>query len=75
LELAATYAVGIARNHPFVDGNKRMAFMALGLFLADDGRALGASEEEATSMMLEVAAGSADIPRLVAWLVEVTDPA
>jgi death-on-curing protein len=75
LELAATYAVGIARNHPFVDGNKRMAFMALGLFLADHGRALRASEEDATSMMLEVAAGSADIPRLVAWLVEVTDPA
>ena len=47
LELAATYAVAIASNHSFVDGNKRMAFIALGQFLADNGGILTASTDEA----------------------------
>lgn len=52
LFLAATYAVGIASNHLFVDGNKRMAFIALGQFLADNGIVLIAPPAEATEVML-----------------------
>jgi death-on-curing protein len=68
LELAATYAVGIASNHPFLDGNKRMGFIALGQFLADNGVHLLASDDEATETMLAVAAGRVDIVHLTAWL-------
>lgn len=68
LELAATYAVGIASNHPFVDGNKRMAFIALGQFLADNGVVLTAKPADATAIMLGVAAGEVDIPHLTEWL-------
>ncbi|MBI1196905.1 MAG: type II toxin-antitoxin system death-on-curing family toxin [Phenylobacterium sp.] len=68
LELAAAYAVGIASNHPFVDGNKRMAFIALGQFLADNGVVLTAKPADATAIMLGVAAGEVDIPQLTEWL-------
>lgn len=68
LELAATYAVGIAMNHPFVDGNKRVAFMALGQFLLDNRVILTASDEEATEVMLSVAQGQTDIEALTTWL-------
>ncbi len=68
LELAATYAVGVARNHPFVDGNKRVAFIALGQFLLDNRVILTASDEEATAMMLSVATGAMDIAMLAEWL-------
>jgi death-on-curing protein len=64
LELAATYAVGIASNHPFVDGNKRKAFMALGQFLEDNGVILTASPADATTVMLSVAMGQASIADL-----------
>lgn len=68
LELAATYAVGIASNHPFVDGNKRMAFIALGQFLEDNGIVLTADADDATEIMLSVATGKTDIAALAAWL-------
>jgi death-on-curing protein len=68
LELAATYAVGIAGNHPFIDGNKRAAFMGLGLFLDDNGLSIEAAREDATQIMLGVAEGTIDIDRLTAWL-------
>jgi death-on-curing protein len=67
-ELAATYAVGISANHPFVDGNKRMAFMALGQFLIDNGVALTAKPEAATEIMLQVARAEVGISELAAWL-------
>ena len=67
-ELAATYAVGIASNHPFIDGNKRAAFMALGLFLEDNGLRLTAENDDATQVMLAVARGELDIPALTDWL-------
>ena len=67
-ELAATYAVGIASNHPFVDGNKRMAFIALGQFLADNGLSLIASDEDAIKVMLGVATGAVGIEDLTVWL-------
>lgn len=68
IELAATYAVAISSNHPFVDGNKRAAFMALGLFLDDNGLQLIAEGGDATQTMLAVAAGELDIPALTDWL-------
>ena len=55
--LAAGYGVGIAKNHPFVDGNKRAAFLAVGMFLYINGMRLQASQAEATVTMLAVAAG------------------
>lgn len=67
-ELAATYAIGIASNHPFVDGNKRAAFAALLLFLTLNGRPLAADKAEAIRTMLAVAAGEIDIPHLAAWV-------
>ncbi len=66
--LAAAYGVGLAKNHPFVDGNKRSAFLAIGLFLAINGRRLQVGQAEATLTMLAVAAGTLDEAGLAAWL-------
>lgn len=71
LELAATYAVAIARNHPFIDGNKRVAFVALGQFLLDNRVLLSATDDDATAVMLSVATGDTDIAALTAWLRDV----
>lgn len=67
-DLAATYGFGIARNHPFVDGNKRTAFLSVGLFLALNGMRLKASQVDATLTMLAVAAGEMDEAAFAAWL-------
>lgn len=69
-DLAAAYGVGLAKNHPFVDGNKRAAFLAIGLFLALNGSRLTADQVSATRTMLAVAAGDMDEPALAAWLRE-----
>jgi death-on-curing protein len=69
-ELAAAYGAGLAQNHPFVDGNKRAAFLSIGLFLALNGRRLVASQAEATAAMLSLAAGELTEPALAAWLRE-----
>jgi death on curing protein len=66
--LAAAYGVGLAKNHPFVDGNKRAAFLAVGLFLALNGHRLNASQAEATLTMLAVAAGTLDEPAFADWI-------
>jgi len=68
IDLAATYAVAIASNHPFIDGNKRSAFMALGLFLEENGFRLEANTGDATETMLAVACGDMTIEALAAWL-------
>lgn len=68
--LAAAYGVGLAKNHPFVDGNKRAAFLAVGLFLALNGFRLCASQIEATKAMLAVAAGELSEPDFAAWIRE-----
>ena len=68
LELAATYAVAMASNHPFVDGNKRAAFMTLGLFLEDNGMRLVAEPDNATDVMMGAASGEVDIAQLTDWL-------
>lgn len=66
--LAATYAVGVASNHPFVDGNKRAAYQALILFLSMNGAPLEADPVDAINIMLGVAAGQIDIEALAAWV-------
>ncbi|MBC7769496.1 MAG: type II toxin-antitoxin system death-on-curing family toxin [Phycisphaerales bacterium] len=68
--LAGAYAFGIARNHPFVDGNKRTAFVACELFLVANGRELVASDEECLAMMLSLAASEIDEAQYAAWLRE-----
>ena len=67
-ELAACYAVAIARNHPFIDGNKRAAFMAMVLFLALNGLELEAPMVEATVTMLQMAAGDMLEDEFTAWV-------
>ena len=67
-DLAAAYAVGLAKNHAFVDGNKRVAFLAVGLFLRLNGHRLTASQADATVTMLGVAAGEINEPDFAQWL-------
>jgi death on curing protein len=67
-ELAAAYAFGIAKNHPFVDGNKRAAFAALGLFLLKNGRSLNAPEAEATLTIIRLAASELTEAELSIWI-------
>ncbi|MDE2361862.1 MAG: type II toxin-antitoxin system death-on-curing family toxin [Hyphomicrobiales bacterium] len=66
--LAAAYAFGIAKNHPFIDGNKRTAFVAMELFVMDNGFALTASDEEALMAMLRLAAGDMTEEEYAAWV-------
>lgn len=67
-DLAASYGVGLAKNHSFVDGNKRVAFLAVGLFLALNGHRLVTTQLDATLTMLDVAAGKLDEAGLAHWL-------
>jgi death-on-curing protein len=67
-ELAAAYCYGIAKNHAFVDGNKRAAFLSAGLFLAINGYRLAASQVDAIETMLGVAAGRVSEPELAVWI-------
>jgi death-on-curing protein len=66
--LAAAYAFGIAKNHPFADGNKRAAFIAAGLFLRINGIVLKADKAEAVLVMLDLASGEITEPQFVEWL-------
>ena len=66
--LAASYGVGVANNHAFIDGNKRVAFLCVGLFLAINGWRLKTTQLEATSAMLAVAAGELDEAAFAEWL-------
>ncbi|HMJ94116.1 MAG TPA: type II toxin-antitoxin system death-on-curing family toxin [Allosphingosinicella sp.] len=65
--LAAAYAFGLARNHPFVDGNKRTAWVLARLFLALNGHALEFEPNDAISMMLALAAGRLPEESLAEW--------
>jgi death-on-curing protein len=67
-ELAATYALGIARNHPFVDGNKRTAYVALETFLAVNGCRFAASDADSVIMMLQLAAGELSDEEFTLWV-------
>jgi death-on-curing protein len=66
--LAAGYAFGIARNHPFVDGNKRAAFGAMIVFLGLNGIDFLAPPESATAIILALAAGEVDEEGLTRWI-------
>jgi death-on-curing protein len=66
--LAAAYGVGIAKNHPFADGNKRAAFLSVGLFLALNGRRLVADKTEAIEVVLAIAAGDLSEADFAAWI-------
>src|SRR4051794_16386955 len=66
--LAAIYLIAIASNHPFIDGNKRAAFLAAGLFLRRNGRRLTASQPDAARVVLSVAAGEREMAPLAEWL-------
>lgn len=67
-DLAASYAMGIARNHPFLDGNKRTALVvAAGLFLPLNGYKLATSDGEIVRIMLSVADGSITEESLASW--------
>jgi death-on-curing protein len=66
--LAAAYAFGLAKNHPFVDGNKRAAFLAAGLFLMLNGHRLRASQSDATLAVFGLAAGDVDEAAFADWL-------
>jgi death-on-curing protein len=66
--LAASYAFGIARNHPFADGNKRTAFVALEVFLNLNGYTLEASDEECVLTILNLASGQLDEAALAEWI-------
>ena len=67
-DLAASYAIGLAKNHGFVDGNKRAAFLATGLFLHLNGYRLSVSQVDATLTMLAVAAGEMGEAGFAGWL-------
>jgi death-on-curing protein len=67
-ELAAAYGHGLAANHPFHDGNKRIAFVTMTVFLELNGVELAATEAEVVTVMLALAAGELDEDRLAEWL-------
>ena len=66
--LAASYGWGIARNPPFIDGNKRAALLSIGLFLHLNGWRLTASQADTTRTMLALAAGDLSEDALADWL-------
>jgi death-on-curing protein len=66
--LAAACAFGLARNHPFIDGNKRTAFVAAEVFLDLNGMTLTASDEDCVLTMLRLAAGEIDEDAFADWL-------
>lgn len=73
-QLAAAYTSGIVKNHPFLDGNKRVGFMAAYVFLGMNGFHLQAPEAEAVLMTVDLASGKIDAVLYARWL-EVTSVA
>lgn len=67
-QLAASYAFGLIRNHPFVDGNKRIGLITAFAFLDLNGLEVAASEEDTYQVFIEVAAGSMEEEDLSRWL-------
>jgi death on curing protein len=67
-ELAAAYAFGLAKNHAFVDGNKRIAFMAMVAFLRKNGVRFAPDQAHATSIMMSLAAGEVSEESLARWI-------
>ena len=73
-ELAAVYAIAIARNHPFLDGNKRTAYVALETFLALNGCAFPVSDADAVVATLAMAAGEMNDEEFTAWVRDNAQP-
>ena len=73
--LAASYAFGIARSHPFFDGNKRTALVVCRTFLLLNGRDLSASKEEKYQAFVRLAGGELQEEELAAWIRERLGPA
>ncbi|TGM87875.1 type II toxin-antitoxin system death-on-curing family toxin [Leptospira licerasiae] len=73
-DLAASLCIGIAKNHPFIDGNKRVAYMVTYVFLGLNGYSIEVPEEEVVSIMLRVADGSIDEINLSTWLKDSSNP-
>jgi len=67
-DLAAAYAFGLTKNHPLVDGNKRVAFLSIGLFLAINGFRLKADQVDAINTMQALASGDLDQAGLAGWI-------
>jgi death on curing protein len=67
-EMAAAYGYGIARNHPFVDGNKRTALLAIYTFLGINGVDFVVPETDAAAMILSLAAGEVSEENLARWI-------
>ncbi|QCJ00331.1 type II toxin-antitoxin system death-on-curing family toxin [Agrobacterium larrymoorei] len=67
-ELAGAYLFGIARNHPFVDGNKRIAIVTAGVFLMENGHMLETDEAKLYAFVMAVAAGEIDEEGIVRFL-------
>src|ERR1700740_2899781 len=67
-ELAASYGFGIAKNHPFIDGNKRAAFHAVGLFLSINGFELVADQVDAIQTVMSLAAGGLTEEQFAGWI-------
>lgn len=67
-ELAAAYAFGLAKNHPFVDGNKRVAFIAMTAFLRLNGIRFAPAQDAATAIILGLAAGEISEGGLARWI-------
>lgn len=68
VRLAAAYGYGFARNHPFADGNKRIALMAMYTFLGLNGIHLAAEQDDAERMVYQLAAGNVEQVELAEWL-------
>jgi death on curing protein len=73
-DCAAAYAFGLAKNHPFVDGNKRAAFLGAGMFLRLNGLRLTATQQDATLTMLALAASDITEAAYADWLRNHTAP-
>lgn len=73
-ELAAAYAFGLVKNHPFVDGNKRIGYAVAVLFLEVNGHRFHAPEPDAVLRTLALAAGEMTEPAFAAWLQANTTP-
>ena len=73
-DMAAAYAHGIVKNHPFVDGNKRSGLLAATLFLEANGIRFSATEEDAVVQTLALAAGAITAEDFAAWLKWVSRP-
>jgi len=75
VSLASCHGYALTRSHPFVDGNKRIAFVAMNVFLILNGLEIETTEEDVVDVMYRLAAGAIDEGALAEWLRRVTVPA